>query len=66
MLLRAGFDSIAAMTLRSALLLTAFACTATFAPARTLIHCGTLIDGMDDAPRKEITVVVDGERIVAV
>lgn len=35
-------------------------------PARTLVHCGTLIDGRADAPKKEMTVVVDGPRIVAV
>src|ERR1019366_5947910 len=32
-------------------------------PAATLVHCGTLIDGIGDAPRREVTVVVDGERI---
>ncbi len=36
------------------------------APARTLVHCGTLIDGIADAPKKAVTVVVDGERIVSV
>jgi imidazolonepropionase-like amidohydrolase len=39
---------------------------ASLAPARTLLHCGTLIDGRADAPRKEVTVIVDGEKIVAV
>ncbi|HWA88057.1 MAG TPA: amidohydrolase family protein [Opitutus sp.] len=38
----------------------------TCAAARTLVHCGTLIDGIADAPKKEMTVVIDGERIVAV
>ncbi|HVU25671.1 MAG TPA: amidohydrolase family protein [Opitutus sp.] len=36
------------------------------ASARTLVHCGTLIDGIADTPKKEMTVVIDGERIVAV
>jgi len=31
--------------------------------ASTLVHCGALIDGVGDAPRREVTVVVDGERI---
>ncbi len=35
-------------------------------PARTLLHCGALIDGLADTPRQEVTVVVDGERIVSV
>ena len=34
--------------------------------AATLVHCGALIDGLSDSPRKEVTVVVDGERIVRV
>ena len=36
------------------------------APARTLVHCGTLIDGVADAPRREVTVVVEGDRITDV
>ena len=40
--------------------------TAASLPARTLVHCGTLIDAASDAPKKEMTVVIDGERIVAV
>jgi len=45
----------------------ALACAAaSLAPARTLVYCGTLIDGRADAPKKEMTVAVDGQRIVAV
>lgn len=40
--------------------------TAPFAAARTLVHCGSLIDSVGDAPRKEMTVVIDGERIMSV
>ncbi len=40
--------------------------TAALAQARTLLHCGTLIDGIADAPKKEITVIVDGARITSV
>src|SRR3954467_14521271 len=43
-----------------------FAAAASFAPARTLIYCGTLLDSVADAPKKEMTVIVDGQRIAAV
>jgi imidazolonepropionase-like amidohydrolase len=33
--------------------------------ARTLVHCGALIDGVGELPRKEMTIVVEGERISA-
>jgi imidazolonepropionase-like amidohydrolase len=36
------------------------------AAARTLIHAGRLIDGRSDAPRSEVTVVVEADRIVDV
>ncbi|HVT72212.1 MAG TPA: amidohydrolase family protein [Lacunisphaera sp.] len=36
------------------------------ADARTLIHAGALIDGRADAPRKTVTIVLDGERIAAI
>jgi imidazolonepropionase-like amidohydrolase len=39
---------------------------ASFVHARTLVYCGTLIDGVADAPKKEMTVIVDRDRIVAV
>src|ERR1035437_3784756 len=39
---------------------------ATFASARTLVYAGALIDGLATAPKKEMTIVVDGDRIVAV
>lgn len=34
--------------------------------ARTVVHCGTLIDGVGEAPRREVSVVVEGDRIVDV
>ncbi len=34
--------------------------------ARTLVQAGVLIDGVSDSPRREVTVVVKGERIVDV
>ncbi len=37
-----------------------------FANAKTLIHAGVLIDGVSEQPRKEVTIVIDGERIVEV
>jgi len=36
------------------------------ADAATLIHAGRLIDGVSDAPRERVTIVVDGNRIAAV
>ncbi len=36
------------------------------ANARTLLHCGSLIDGLADTSRKEVTVIVDGDKIVGV
>lgn len=38
----------------------------TSADAATLIHAGRLIDGVADRPATEVTVVVDGKRIVGV
>lgn len=34
--------------------------------AKTLIHAGTLIDGQSDLPRKNVTVVIAGERIESI
>ncbi len=36
------------------------------ADAATLIHAGVLFDGVSDAPRRAVTVVVEGARIAAV
>ena len=33
--------------------------------ARTLVHCGAIIDGIGELPRKEMTIVVEGDRITA-
>lgn len=44
----------------------AFCTAASLSSARTLVYAGTLIDGIADAPKKEMTVVIDGDRIVAV
>jgi len=43
-----------------------FAAIAAPVSARTLVHCGTLIDGIADAPKKEVTIIVDSDRIAAV
>ena len=40
--------------------------SAAAADAATLIHAGRLIDGVSDAARERVTIVVDGGRIVAV
>ena len=34
--------------------------------AATLIHAGRLIDGVADAPRERVTVIVEGDRIRSV
>ena len=36
---------------------------AALAPAKTLIHAGSLIDGRADTARKAVTITVDGDRI---
>lgn len=43
-----------------------FALVASSAPAATVIHCGRLIDGKGEQPRMEMTVVVEGNKIVRV
>jgi imidazolonepropionase-like amidohydrolase len=43
-----------------------FLAAATLTSARTLVWCGTLIDGRADVPKKAMTVVVDGQRIASV
>jgi len=40
--------------------------TAASATAATVIHCGRLIDGRSEQPRMDVTVVVDGGKIVRV
>ena len=40
--------------------------TPSVAATRTVVHCGTLIDGVGEAPRREVSVVVEGDRIVDV
>ena len=54
-----------ALLLRAALAL-ALSFTASLAAARTLVHTGALIDGIGDAPKKEMTIVIEGDRITAV
>ncbi|MCL5050818.1 MAG: amidohydrolase family protein [Firmicutes bacterium] len=39
---------------------------ATAPQAATVIHAGTLIDGTDSAPRQNVTIRIDGDRITAV
>lgn len=55
------------MQLRFASLVTLLClASATLASARTLVLCGTLIDGVSDTPKKEMTVIVEDDHIVAV
>ena len=39
---------------------------ATSTSARTLIHAGTVIDGISDKPATEMTIVIDADRIVEI
>ena len=43
-----------------------FGAAALLAPARTLIHAGSLIDGVSDTVKKSVTIIVDDDRITAV
>jgi imidazolonepropionase-like amidohydrolase len=43
-----------------------FIATALVMSARTFIHCGTIIDGVGELPRKEMTLVIEGDRITGV
>ena len=47
-------------------LLVSLAWFSTATAAGTLIHAGTLIDGVDDEPRREMTIVIEAGRIAAV
>ena len=51
---------------RRCTLLVSFMLLSTSAAADTLIHAGTLIDGVADEPRREMTIVIGAGRIKAV
>ncbi len=36
------------------------------AQVKTYIYCGTLIDGVSDKVRKEVTIIIDGDKIIEV
>ena len=50
---------------RTSAAVAALVCAGT-ASAATLIHAGRLIDGIADAPRERVTVVVEGDRVRSV
>ncbi len=52
--------------LRPALLAVLTACAAVLAPAKTLIHAGSFIDGRADIVRHNVTITVDGDRIAGI
>ena len=52
--------------IRLCLTLLVLAAGSTSLSARTLIHAGVLIDGKTDSPHEAVTVVVDGQMIVAI
>ena len=41
-------------------------CLANFAGATTIIHVGTLIDGVSDTPKDSVSIIVEGERIARI
>ena len=41
-------------------------CAASARSKQQVIHAGTLIDGTGAAPRQRVSIIIDGERIVAV
>ena len=45
---------------------TVLLCLVTVVSASTLVLCGSLIDGISDTPKREITVIIEGDRIAAV
>lgn len=53
-------------SLRSGAALFAGVMLVTLVSARTLVHCGALIDGVGQAPLKQVTIVVEGDRVAAV
>jgi imidazolonepropionase-like amidohydrolase len=54
------------LTLRHFALVVAAVATVVPVSAKTLIHAGSLIDGRADSVRRNVTIVVDGERIADV
>ncbi|MBV9126956.1 MAG: amidohydrolase family protein [Verrucomicrobia bacterium] len=43
-----------------------FLCCTVLIEAKTIVQCGTLIDGVSEQPRKEVSVVIDNGKIVDV
>ena len=43
-----------------------FACSAHESTAATIIHAGRFIDGRSDQPRSEVSLVIDGNRIIRI
>lgn len=48
------------------LLICAFCAALPALAQKTILHCGTLIDGMSDRPRHEVSVIIQGKKILAV
>lgn len=40
--------------------------TASLAQVKTYVYCGTLIDGVSDKPRKEVTIIIENNKIIQV
>ena len=42
------------------------ACMSTAFAQKTILHCGTLIDGVSDKPRQQMSVIIEGKKILEV
>ena len=51
---------------KTILFIALFAFSATLFAQRTLIHCGSLIDGVSAQPKKQMTIIVEKNKITAV
>lgn len=47
-------------------LLISLACMSTAFAQKTILHCGSLIDGVADKPRQQISVIIEGKKILEV
>lgn len=47
-------------------LLVSLACMTTAFAQRTILHCGTLIDGVSDKPRQQMSVIIEGKKILEI
>lgn len=59
-------NRIAGRRIRAVLLLLTICCASSIQAKDTIIHAGTLIDGIADAPKHEVSVLVHDDKIVSI